>query len=67
MGEDTQFQPVTVADVLDIIRTRAQECRENGDTDMRNILNTVNGIKRLIDEGSDQQAIREYFAPEPAE
>ena len=55
----TQF---TANDALDIVAKRAQECRENGDSDMRNILNYVRAIKLLIAEGKTREEIIAYFA-----
>ena len=53
---------LTVSDVLQLISARAQWCRENGESDMRNILNTVRAIKSLMDEGKTRTEVLAYFA-----
>ena len=52
---------LTADDVLTMIRDRAQWCRENGESDMRNILNTVRTLKGMMDEGKDREEIIAYF------
>jgi hypothetical protein len=52
---------LTVNDALDLIAATAQHCRENGDGDMRNILNQVRGIKRMIGEGKTGDEIMEAY------
>ena len=47
--------------------TAAQQCRENGDSDMRNILNTVRGIKSMIAEGKTRAEILEAWGPDDDE
>ena len=46
---------LTVEDVLKVIKDRAQDCRENGDSDMRNILNTVAFLRKSIKEGQPRE------------
>lgn len=53
---------LTANDALDIVAKRAQWCRENGESDMRNILNTVSFIKRAIGEGKTRDEIIAEFA-----
>jgi hypothetical protein len=53
---------LTVHDVLDLIAGRAQRCREDGDTDMRNILNTVRSIKFMIEQGKSRDDIIEAWS-----
>ena len=53
---------LTVADVLTLVGNRAQWCRENGEADMRNILNTIRLIERSISEGKSRDEILAYFA-----
>ena len=53
---------LTANDALDLVAKRAQECRENGDSDMRNILNYVRAIKPLVAEGKTREEIIAYFA-----
>ena len=48
---------LTVQDVLALIEKRAQWCRENGESDMRNILNTIRGIKSDIAAGKTRDEI----------
>jgi hypothetical protein len=48
---------LTVQDVLTLIEKRAQWCRENGESDMRNILNTIRGIKSDIAAGKTRAEI----------
>jgi hypothetical protein len=55
---------LTADDALKLLADRAQWCRENGDTDMRNILNTVRGIKSMIAEGKSRAAILAAWGPD---
>ena len=55
---------LTVDDVLKLLSDRAQQCRENGDSDMRNILNTVRGIKSMIAEGKSRAEILAAWGPD---
>ena len=48
---------LTVQDVLALIKKRAQWCRENGESDMRNILNTIRGIEADIAAGKTRDEI----------
>ena len=48
---------LTVKDVLALLRKRAQWCRANGESDMRNILNTIRGIKSDIAAGKTRDEI----------
>lgn len=48
---------LTVDDALKLLADRAQWCRENGESDMRSILNTVRGIKSMIAEGKGREEI----------
>lgn len=48
-------------DVLKIIRDRAQSCREEGDSDMRNILYMVDFLKREISSGKSREEILNQF------
>ncbi len=50
-------EELTVQDVLALIEKRAQWCRENGESDMRNILNTIRGIKSDIAAGKTRDEI----------
>ena len=48
---------LTVNDVLTIIHDRAQWCRENGESDMRNILSTIRALYRDIADGKSREEI----------
>ena len=61
------MEQLTVDDALKLLADRAQYCRENGDTDMRNILNTVRGIKSMIAEGKSRAEILEAWGPDDDE
>ncbi len=58
---------LTVDDVLSLLSERAQWCRENGESDMRNILNTIRSIKTLISEGKSREDILDYFSDDDEE
>ena len=53
---------LTADQALAIVAKSAQQCRENGDSDMRNILNCVSGIRRMIAEGKTREEIVAYFS-----
>ena len=53
---------LTAEDVLKLIADRAQWCRENGESDMRNILNTVRAIREGMKEGKTRTEILADFA-----
>jgi len=55
---------LTINDVLDIIYKQAQWCRENGESDMRNILNTVRFIRDDISKGKTRDEILASLEPE---
>lgn len=48
---------LTVNDVLELVRKYAQQCRENGESDMRNILNCIRYIKDGIQSGKSREEI----------
>ncbi len=52
---------LTAVDALDIITRRAQSCRENGDSDMRNIIYTARFVRQLIAEGKSREEILAEF------
>lgn len=52
---------LTAQDVLKLMTDRAQWCRENGESDMRNILNTGRSIKAMLAEGKSREEILAYF------
>ncbi len=51
----------TASDAINILAERAQWCRENGESDMRNILNTASILRRMIAEGKPREEIMEAF------
>lgn len=52
-------------DVLKIIEQRAQSCREDGESDMRNIIDLVRFLRREISSGkSREQIINEFIEDE---
>ena len=55
---------LTAKEALDLIASVAQDCRANGESDMRTILNVVRGIKGRIDAGETGQEIIEAYAPD---
>ena len=61
------MEQLTVDDTLKLLADRAQSCRENGDTDMRNILNTVRGIRSMIAEGKSRAEILTALGPDDDE
>ena len=56
------MEQITAVDVLKIVSDRAQWCRENGDSDMRNILNTTRAIRSMIDGGKTRDEILANFS-----
>ena len=53
---------LTAKDVLQILSDRAQWCRENGESDMRNILNTTGCIASMMKGGKTRAEILAEFA-----
>jgi len=58
---------LTAHDVLKLLMDRAQWCRENGESDMRNILNTGRMIKEKLAEGKSREEILAYLADDDEE
>lgn len=56
-----EMEQLTVNDALYLIAQRAQWCRENGETDMRNIINLITAIESMIAEGKCRDEIVDYF------
>ena len=48
-------------DVLKIIGKRAQSCREDGESDMRNIIDLVGFLRREIANGKSREEILNEF------
>jgi len=65
--KETDMEQLTVDDALKLLADRAQQCRENGDSDMRNILSTVRGIKSMIAEGKSREEIIAAWGPDDDE
>jgi sigma54-dependent transcription regulator len=55
-------EQLNAADVLKLVFDRAQWCRENGESDMRNILHFVRSIRSLVAEGKTREEVLAYFA-----
>jgi len=55
------MEQLTAIDALAIVAKRAQWCRENGESDMRNILNTVSLVSRMANEGKSRDEILAEF------
>jgi len=58
---------LTASDVLKLISDHAQWCRENSETDMRNILNTTRYIKTMLADGKNRDEIIAAFADDDSE
>jgi uncharacterized protein (DUF433 family) len=58
---------LTATDALGIIYDRARWCRENGESDMRNILHTVGVVISMIKEGRSRDEILAEFADEDSD
>ncbi len=58
---------LTALDAIDILAARAQWCREEGESDMRNILNTASYLRSLIKDGKSRDEILAEFAEEDEE
>ncbi len=61
------MEKLTVNDALYLIAERAQWCRENGESDMRNIIGLINAIESMIGEGKGREEIIEYFSDDDDE
>lgn len=61
------MEQLTVEDTLKLLADRAQQCRENGDSDMRNILNAVRGIRTMIADGKSRAEILAAWGPDDDE
>lgn len=56
------MERITATEALDLVAKVAQNCRENGESDMRNILNFVRAIKPLVAEGKTSAEINAYWS-----
>ena len=50
-----------VMDVLNIVENRAQWCRENGESDMRNIIHLTQSIRKDLNDGKSRGDILKYW------
>ena len=58
MGEES----LTAAYVLGLVVDRAQQCREDGDSDMRIILSFVDRLERFVARDASRAEVEEYFS-----
>lgn len=63
-SENEQMNKITVSDALKLIKNFAQSCRENGEADMRSILNFVRALQRDYDAGMTRNEILDLYVPE---
>lgn len=61
------MKELTAQDVINLISDRVQWCRENGETDMRNILNTLRSMQGMLNDKKTRDEILEYFTSEDEE
>ena len=52
---------LTVYDVIKLVHDRAQWCRKNGESDMRNIINLVHYIESEVKGGKTREEIISYW------
>jgi hypothetical protein len=55
---------LTTEDALGLLEERAQWCRSNGESDMRNIVHMIADIRSMIAKGKNREEIIEAFAIE---
>jgi cytochrome c-type biogenesis protein CcmH/NrfF len=63
----TQGDPMnqlTTEDALSLLEERAQWCRSNNESDMRNIVHMIAGVRSMIAKGKSREEIIEAFAIE---
>ena len=58
---------LTVYDALTLIKDFAQRCRENGESDMRNILNFVRALERDYAKGMTRNDLLDLYTPEDSD
>jgi hypothetical protein len=61
MTTTTETNEFTASDAINILAGKAQWCRENGEPDMRYIINTASLLRRMISEGKSREEIIEAF------
>lgn len=64
MSESNQL---TAQDVIDLFEERAQWCRQEGESDMRNIVHMASSLRSLIEKGKSREEILAYYAPDDEE
>ncbi len=60
-NQEKTMNQLTANDVLKLVKDRAQWCRENGESDMRNIISTTRNIESMIKEGKTRDEILAAF------
>lgn len=55
-------ESLTAAYVLGLVADRAQQCREDGDSDMRIILSFVDRLERFVAQDASWAEVEEYFS-----
>ncbi len=58
------MEKLTAIEALDLVAERAQQCREDGESDMRNILYFICALKTLVAEGKTRQEISAWWNDE---
>ena len=53
---------ITAVEALELVRNRAQWCRERGESDMRSIIWMVDAILKKVSEGKSAEEIKEYLS-----
>ena len=53
---------LTATDVLQLLTARTNECRQNGELDMRNIFTALSGIQIMLDAGEPREKILSFFS-----
>ena len=59
-----EMNQLTVSDALLLVKAFAQSCRENGDADMRNILNFVRALERDYSKGMLRDELFDLYVQE---
>ena len=55
-------ESLTAAYVLGLVADRAQQCRENGDSDMRVLLSFIHRLENFVDRNASRAEVEEYFS-----
>ena len=62
-----EMNELTVSDALLLVKDFAQRCRENGESDMRNILNFVRALERDYAKGMTRNDLLDLYTPEDSD